>query len=237
MVEIVSKLERLVPDETPIYMRHLYRLHEARYRFAADHVASKQVLDVACGVGYGAALLADAGASTVFGVDVSREAIAYAQSRYARTNIHYVVADAAVIGMADHSVDVVTSFETIEHLEREKTEPFLQELQRVLKPGGAAFISTPNGESSYKLGAFHTVEFSFAEFRSLLGRYFPQVTFFGQRMIPLWYLTLAAKARRLPLMWCLDAIVRVIFFSSVQIENVPAKGALPMFFVAQCVSR
>jgi len=233
---IVSKLERLVPDRTPIYMRHLYRLHEARYRFAADHVASKRVLDVACGVGYGAALLADAGASMVFGVDVSREAIGYAQSRYAHANVRYMVADAAALGIADDSVDMVTSFETIEHLDTEKTEPFLQELKRVLKPGGTVFISTPNGDTSYKIGAYHTVEFSFGEFRSLLDRYFPQVTFYGQRMIPRWYLTLAGKARRYPLMWCLDAIVRAIFFSSVQIEGVPTRGALPMFFVAQCVS-
>ncbi len=233
---IVSKLERLVPDKTPIYMRHLYRLHEARYRFAAEHVASKRVLDVACGSGYGAAILADAGASMVFGVDISREAIGYAQSRYARANVRYIVADAAAIGLADESVDMVVSFETIEHLAIEVIEPFLRELRRVLKPGGDVFISTPNAGASYKLGAYHTVEFEFAEIRSLLGRYFPQVSFYGQRMIPRWYSTLAAKARKLPLMWCLDAIVRVVFFSSVQIENVPTRGALPMFFVAQCVS-
>jgi len=219
-----------------MYMRHLYRLHEARYKFAADYVASKRVLDVACGVGYGAALLADAGASMVFGVDVSAEAIGYARSRYARANVHYIVADAAAIGMADESVDVVASFETIEHLKGDKIEPFLQELKRLVTPGGAVFLSTPNGEASYRLGAYHTVEFGFGEFRSLIGRYFPKATFYGQRMVPRWYLTLAGKARSLPLVWCLDAAVRATFFTSAQIEDFPNGGALPMFFVARCVS-
>ena len=233
---VVSKLERLVPDETPLYMRHLCRLHEARYKFAADRVASKRVLDVACGVGYGAALLADAGASMVLGVDISAEAIRYARHRYARPSVHYTLGEASSLALADKSVDVLVSFETIEHLGKEKIEPFLQELRRVVKPGGAVFLSTPNGEASYKMGAYHTVEFSLGEFRSLLGRYFPQITFFGQRSIPRWYFALAGKARKLPLVWCLDALVRVMFFSSAQIRNLPAGGALPMFFVAQCVS-
>ncbi len=151
-----------------------------------------------------------------------------------RVNAHYVVADAAALGVADDSVDVVVSFETIEHLQPDKIGPFLQELKRVLKPGGTAFISTPNGDASYKLGAYHTVEFGFQEFRSLLVSYFPRVTFYGQRMIPRWYSNLAGKARRVPFAWCLDAMVRVGFFTSERIEPLPIRDAVPMFFVAQC---
>ncbi len=215
-------------------MRHLYRLHEARYRFAAGSVVSRRVLDVACGSGYGSALLADAGAKYVCGINVSPAAIEYARSRYRRPNVEYVVGDASALALSDASMDVVVSFETIEHLPVARIKPLLSELKRVLKPGGIAFISTPNGDASYRLGAYHTVEFSPVEFQSLLAGRFTWVSIFGQRTVPRWYLNLAAKAGRMPFVWNLDALVRAAFFASSKIEDVPTGGPVPMFFVARC---
>lgn len=215
-------------------MRHLYRLHAARYHFAAAEVVGKSVLDVACGAGYGARILADAGALAVVGVDNSAQAIEYAKARYPGDNIHYMAADAAATGLADHSIDVAVSFETIEHLPLGKIEAFLGELRRVLKPDGRAFISTPNKELSYRSNPYHTVEFDLAEFESLLRQHFPAVTFYGQRGIGRWYLTMMRKLERWPGVWSLDGGLRAIFYSRIEVLPLPLRRGEPMFFVARC---
>ena len=128
--------ERMVPEhaDAPTVLEHLYR-----YRFAAQYVGGKRVLDIACGEGYGAAGLLAAGASSVFGVDIASEACQHARAKYGVTA---VVGSATAIPVADAQFDAVVSFETIEHV----AEPaeFVREARRVLKPGGTFVVSTPN---------------------------------------------------------------------------------------------
>ena len=108
--------------------------HWHRYHFAARAVAGKRVLDVACGEGYGTALLAQA-AAEVTGVDLSAEAIEHASKAYAGArNARFVCAPCTRLPLADGSIDVAVSFETIEHIADQA--PFLDELARVLAPGG-----------------------------------------------------------------------------------------------------
>src|SRR5262245_9155454 len=91
--------------------------HYARYVFASQFVAGRRTLDVACGLGYGAKILADAGASAVVAVDRSNEAIAEAQLKYADRRITYRCVDAYALQTELVGVfDVIVSFETIEHL-------------------------------------------------------------------------------------------------------------------------
>lgn len=86
--------------------------HVARYALAAKKV-SGQVLDSACGVGYGTYMLAPF-CDEVFGVDRCKEAIAYANRHYPIPNGGYITSDVAdVHGMWDW----VVSFETVEHVE------------------------------------------------------------------------------------------------------------------------
>src|SRR6202043_1124076 len=69
------------------------------------------------------------------------------------------------IPLPDRSVDVVVSFETIEHVE--KPAAFLRECARVLVPEGLLIVSTPN-RPVYTGGAasnpFHRIEFDEREF-------------------------------------------------------------------------
>ena len=90
-------------------------LHYARYQFASEYVAGKDVLDIACGVGYGAALLASCGARSVEGVDIRPESVAHASGQYQSKNLRYKQGDVVSYGVSQ-SYDLIACFETIEHI-------------------------------------------------------------------------------------------------------------------------
>lgn len=120
--------------------------HLARYRWASTFVRSGMtVVDAACGLGYGSAIVADtAGPARVVALDLSAYAIAYARCAWTerRPQVEFVRQDVATIPIEDGAADVVVSFETIEHLE--DPTPFLLEVRRVLRPGGTFVGSVPN---------------------------------------------------------------------------------------------
>ncbi len=115
--------------------------HLERYRFAATFVTGKTVLDIACGTGYGAAMLHEAGATSITGADVSEEAIAHACGAYPAEHIKFLVS-----GMAELNdgvrYDRIISFETIEHIDDYASA--LANLRRLLKDDGILVLSTPN---------------------------------------------------------------------------------------------
>ena len=67
--------ERLIPDNDS-QTNIIYNEHLVRYQLAAKLARGKKVLDIACGSGYGANILAEAGAAQVIAVDISSEAVA-----------------------------------------------------------------------------------------------------------------------------------------------------------------
>src|SRR5690606_6296589 len=115
--------------------------HFHRYLFAAEYCGGRAVLDVACGEGYGCAMLAQV-AESVVGVDIDAATIRYAREQYATDRLRFEPGDATDLPLPTASVDVVTSFETIEHFSNH--EGFLAEVVRVLRPGGLLIISSPN---------------------------------------------------------------------------------------------
>ena len=159
----------------------LVNQHFSRYEFAGGIVPGKSVLDIACGSGYGSKLLADAGASRVLGVDISREALQYAGLNHAGDRISYSAGDAEAIPL-DGPFDVIVSFETIEHLRH--PERFLEESVRLLGNGGSLIISTPirlTGTIAERpINPFHVREWSTDEFVDLLRGYFGSIEVFAQ---------------------------------------------------------
>ena len=158
--------------------------HWHRYHFAAALVAGKEVLDVACGAGYGSALLAQK-CRRVTGIDISADAIAHAKVRYgAVASLEFRQGDCAALPFPDASFDAVVSFETIEHIEA--PERFLDEIGRVLRPEGLLILSSPNRpEYSERRGftnPYHVRELDRTELAALLGPRFPHARWFGQRM-------------------------------------------------------
>ncbi len=171
--------ERLVPSDCR--NQEILNQHLARYSFASRYVKGKGVLDVACGSGYGSAMLCEAGANMVVGMDLSEVAVRYARRHYPKANLEFVVGNAEGISELG-SFDVVTSFETIEHLHR--PEIFLDSVVQMLSPNGMFFVSTPIREdgsiTDRPRNPFHDREWTLAEFRQMLQVYFGEVTIFGQ---------------------------------------------------------
>ncbi|WP_395392698.1 glycosyltransferase [Novosphingobium sp. BL-8A] len=160
-------------------MEHLHRALMAR-----TLCRGKDVLDIASGEGYGSALISQV-ARSVIGVDISEEAVAHATAAYGRENLSFKQGSAHAIPVADASVDVVISFETIEHFSGHET--FLSEIRRVLKPGGLAVISTPDianySPEREPPNPYHVHEMSRDEFRDLMDSFFPHVVYLGQRTL------------------------------------------------------
>ena len=160
--------------------------HLERYRWAGQFVAGRQVLDAGCGMGYGSAQLAEAGASRVHGFDCCAEAVAFAARSYSRPNLSFAVAAADRLPVPDGSYDVYLSFETVEHVEDDLG--LLAEAARVLRPGGLLHISTPNRElldpgTSFEdkpFNRFHIREYCRGELAARLERHFGAMTWYGQ---------------------------------------------------------
>lgn len=129
--------------------------HVARYEFAKKHcseLADKKIniLDIASGRGYGSDILKkEFPEATVIGVEFKGEYAAKAYNKYGggEERPDFLQGDARRIPLKDNSVDLVTAFEIIEHLPKEDQGAFLQEIARVLKPGGIAYISFPHRTS------------------------------------------------------------------------------------------
>ncbi|MDQ6621138.1 MAG: class I SAM-dependent methyltransferase, partial [Pseudomonadota bacterium] len=158
--------------------------HGHRYAFALRYVAGKRVLDAACGEGYGAALLAGS-ARRVYGVDLSAEVIGHARGEYRNLgNLQFEAASVATLPLADASVDVVVSFETIEHLPASDQPLMLAEFSRVLAPGGLLIVSSPNRlrytDARAYHNPFHLHELYRHDLERLLAAQFPAQRWFHQ---------------------------------------------------------
>lgn len=168
--------------------------HRSRYQWAGAFVAGQQVLDVACGTGFGLSILAEAGADAGVGVDLATEAVR-ASKLAAPAGFNILQADAGKLPCRDGRFSVVTSFETIEHLTA--PDACLREIRRVLKDSGRFFVSTPNALISRPIDGvprnpFHVREYEPNEFRDLLAAHFTDVEILGQSVkpsfgsVPLW---------------------------------------------------
>jgi SAM-dependent methyltransferase len=158
--------ERLVPDAQRDEL--IYAEHVARYRLAAQLAAGRRVLDAGCGEGYGAALLRAAGAASVVGVDIDEATIEHARDRYGG---EFQVADVADLPFDPGTFDLVSCFETIEHVA--DAPRAVAEFRRVLADDGVLVISTPNPDEYGTDNEFHVREYTPDELDELLAEHFP----------------------------------------------------------------
>lgn len=163
--------ERLVPEldaDTVQYYDHI-----RRYLFAQQFVQGKRTADIACGTAYGSVMLQQAGATSVIGVDLSSDALRYAIRRPDRhgSEVLLVQADGLKLPLQTGSIDVVVSFETVEHIPT--PEQFLNEIRRILSPGGLLIVSVPNRAvaspgSDTPFSPYHAFEPTLSELKTLI---------------------------------------------------------------------
>lgn len=158
--------------------------HLHRYLLACELATGKTVLDIACGDGYGSAMLARH-AAQVTGVDIDTPTVERARGKYVADNLRFLQGSATDIPLDDDSVDLVVSFETIEHLTEQ--DRMLYEIRRVLRPEGFLLISSPDKyEYSDVPGyhnEFHLKELYCQEFEALLQKHFSRHALLGQRVV------------------------------------------------------
>jgi ubiquinone/menaquinone biosynthesis C-methylase UbiE len=168
-----ERLETFVHNETTV--EHLHR-----YAIALDIINNSDVLDIASGEGYGANLLADK-ANNVWGVDIDEISIKSAQKKYTKSNLKFLLGSATKIPLPENSIDVVVSFETIEH--HDMHEEMFLEIKRVLRKDGKLLISSPEKLTETPYNKFHIKELTELEFKELVNKHFKNYTFFYQKIL------------------------------------------------------
>jgi SAM-dependent methyltransferase len=170
---------------TPECVREIWYEHWHRYVFARAYAQDRRVLDAACGEGFGSALLAQS-ARDVLGMDIAETAVAHARARYgAQANLRFEQGDCTALGLADASVDLVVSFETLEHVAAQ--EALIAGFARVLAPDGMLILSSPDkrtysDEAGFR-NEFHVRELYRDELLALLKPHFPFVYLYGQKLL------------------------------------------------------
>ena len=181
MSELKWTGERLI---TSVKAMHGVIEHLHRYALAKQIIKDKIVLDIASGEGYGSFLMSK-DAKKVFGVDIDKESVHHASKKYSNSaNLEYLCGSTSNIPLPDKSVDIVVSFETLEH--HNEHDLMMLEVSRVLKTDGVLIISSPE-KTIYNQrdpnNPYHIKELTIDEFKLLLKTHFKHNQFFTQRFI------------------------------------------------------
>ena len=174
--------ERLV---TSVENKYFMYEHLHRYALATEISKDKIVLDIACGEGYGSYLISKS-AAYIYGVDIDNSSVVHAKNKYEKDNgnLCFKTGSTSNIPLENNTVDIVVSFETIEH--HDEHEQMMKEIKRVLKPGGILMISSPNKFFYNQIAPnnpFHVKELHFNEFRDLLEKYFGNCKYYQQCVV------------------------------------------------------
>jgi SAM-dependent methyltransferase len=161
-----------VPEENYWFQRHL-----VVYRWIAERVRGRRVVDLACGEGYGSAELART-ATSVVGVDANPEAFEHARAKYPQ-----VAFERNMVELWTGDVDCVVFLQTIEHVP--DPDGVLEHIRELIGPDGVAYVSTPNVLTLAPKGEersgnpWHVREYRPHEYRELCSRHFARVDLLG----------------------------------------------------------
>jgi ubiquinone/menaquinone biosynthesis C-methylase UbiE len=181
----VERLDVTTTGPHPRQTDAWWGVHAARYLLARRFVKGRRVLDIACGTGYGLSILLEE-ASAAVGADIDVGAAAQAR-KTTGDRAGVVVTDGTQLPFADCTFEVITSFETIEHLHDRSA--FLGELRRVMAPAGVLVLSTPNANYTVPVNGkpknpFHIHEYTPEDLRNELQAHFRSVEMLGQAIHP-----------------------------------------------------
>ncbi len=163
-----------VPEENYWYRRHL-----VVYEWIRARVGGLKVLDMACGEGYGSAVLART-ATEVVGVDANPETHEHARLRYSGAGLRF---ERGLVETFAEPCDAVVFLQTIEHVA--DPDAVLEHFKALVGGGGLVVLSTPNvltlaPEGAEKSGnPWHLKEYRAEEFAALCGAHFQSSQMFG----------------------------------------------------------
>jgi SAM-dependent methyltransferase len=169
--------ERTLPDVPA--ENYWFRRHLAVYEWIAERCAGMDVVDMACGEGYGTDVLARR-AARVTGVDANPEAFEHARLKYSKAGVRFV---RDMVEMYSEPCDAVVFLQTIEHVQDPKA--VLDHMRSMLRPGGTAYVSTPNVLTLAPPGEersgnpWHVREYRAEEYRELCESSFDSVELLG----------------------------------------------------------
>ena len=169
--------ERTLPDVPA--ENYWFRRHLAVYEWVAERCAGRDVVDMACGEGYGVEVLSRR-ARSVIGVDANLDAFEHARARYSKPGVRF---ERDLVQSYAEPCNTVVFLQTIEHVERPET--VLRHFRGMLRDGGEAYVSTPNLLTLAPPGAgksdnpWHLREYRAAEFRELCNAAFDHVELLG----------------------------------------------------------
>ena len=159
-----------------------YYQYRAVYEYATQFIKAKHVLDIGCGEGYGAHLLAQH-AKKVLAIDKDKKSIQQAQRKYHLPNLSFDVQNVENLSKYTHKTfDIVCCFHVIEHLK--EPNRILKDISKLLSKSGILLISTPNRYSTFRSATgiewpYHEREYSVDEYRELLLSCFKNVTLYA----------------------------------------------------------
>ena len=172
------RLERMDATKRDVFDPARCDFHLDRYDFACRFSSGLHVADIACGTGYGSSQLSRFGnAASVVGIDTCSKTIAYARRFHSAPHVRYLSRSAYETGLANSSIDLIVSFETIEHVELE--DKLLSEFYRLLKTGGHLILSTPN-DWGLDRAPFHVRSYDAFQLCQAVREEFRVLSFFNQ---------------------------------------------------------
>lgn len=142
-IEIPGDYQHRAITDGPPVQKHWHESKRDLLDWFVTLPPSGHALDVGCGSG----VIADAMCSRglqVTAVDANPDAIAYGRKTFGRPGLEFIEGYLDALELPEQSFDFVTCLELVEHVYPPQIEKLLNDLFRLVKPGGQLLITTPN---------------------------------------------------------------------------------------------
>lgn len=158
-----------IASDNPIHQRLL------KAYYIAEPYIKGDLLEIGCGEGRGISLLKDK-TNSYTALDKIASVIEQLGKQY--PDVKFIQDNIPPLNkIEDNSFDIVITFQVIEHIKQDRQ--FLEEIKRVLKPGGKALISTPNIKKTLTRNPWHIREYTAEQLTQLASTIFDKVEMKG----------------------------------------------------------